>query len=192
MPIPARAAEVLQYWTDLGPEGWYAGGDALDADVRAKFLPDWELAARGGAMGWQSCPEGMLAYLILTDQMPRNMFRGEAKAFATDPRARAVATRAWQHRTDLRVAEPMRQFFYMPLMHSESSFDQDRCVCLMLARMPEAGKGSALHARAHREIIRKFRRFPFRNQALGRVSSPEEVTFLTEGGYGEIVRNLGG
>jgi len=189
--MPARAAAILKYWTDLGPEGWYAGGDALDADIRDQFLADWQIAAKGGYTAWQACAEGMLAYLILTDQMPRNIFRGDARSFATDARARAVATRAWQHAIDLKIAEPMRQFFYMPLMHSESSFDQDRCVCLMASRMPQGGANSVLHARAHREIIRRFRRFPYRNDALGRTSSAEEVTFMTAGGYAEILRALG-
>lgn len=192
MPLPARADAILHYWTELGPAGWYAGGAELDAEIRDRFLPDWELAAEGGAMSWLACPEGMLAYLLLTDQMPRNIFRGSAKAFATDAHARAVASRAWQHEIDLKIAEPLRQFFYLPLMHSESTFDQDRCVCLMVARMPKTGAGSVLHARAHREIIRQFRRFPFRNEALGRESSPEEVRFLAEGGYAQLVRSLGG
>jgi len=190
MPLPTKAAAILQYWTDLGPAGWYDQNDAVDAEIRDRFMDDW-IALRAGAYhNWQSCPQGVLAYLILADQFPRNMFRGDARSFATDGRAHAVATRAWQHRLDLKVEEPLRQFFYMPMMHSESSFDQDHCVCLMLSRLPQAGDGSALHARAHREIIRKFGRFPYRNDALGRTSTPAEIAFMTEGGYGEIVRAL--
>ncbi|MCB1405035.1 MAG: DUF924 domain-containing protein [Rhodobacteraceae bacterium] len=189
MPLPARADEILRYWTDLGPEGWYAGGEALDAEIRGRFLDTWTEAARGAHLGWQSCPEGMLAYLVLTDQFPRNMFRGEARAFATDARARAVASRAWQHKIDLEIDEPLRQFFYMPFMHAESLFDQDRCVCLMVARL-SGGPASALHARAHREIIRRFRRFPYRNAALGRETTPAEAEFLAAGGYADILRTL--
>lgn len=191
MPMPPRAAAILDYWTNLGPEGWYVGGAALDAEILKKFLGDWNVAANGGAQSWQSSAEGMLAYLILTDQMPRNMFRDTAQAFATDPKALAVASRAWRHGTDLKIAEPLRQFFYMPLMHSESVFDQQRCVSLIASRMSKTGAGSTLHARAHREIIRRFGRFPFRNAALGRDSTADEVAFLTQGGYGEIVRSLG-
>lgn len=192
MTMMPRADAILRYWTDLGPEGWYAGGEGLDAEIRARFEGDWTEAAAGQHHDWMYCPEGMLAYLILTDQMPRNMFRGTAQAFATDRQARQVAHYIWQNRADLEIAEPMRQFCYMPLMHSESPFDQDRCVALFAARMPETGAGNLLHARAHREVIRRFRRFPFRNEALGRASTPDERAFLSEGGYGAIVQALQG
>jgi Uncharacterized protein conserved in bacteria len=192
MSITSRAETVLRYWTDLGPEGWYAGGEALDSDIRQRFAGDWAEAAAGAYGDWMHCAEGMLAYLILTDQFPRNMFRGSAQAFATDPLARRVAHYAWQNQADLKIDEPVRQFFYLPLSHSESPFDQDRCVALTKARMPQTGEGTLLHARAHREVIRRYRRFPFRNEALGRVSTPEEQAFLASGGYGAIVRELGG
>ncbi|MCW1933311.1 DUF924 family protein [Pararhodobacter zhoushanensis] len=192
MTTSPRADAILQYWNDLGPEGWYAGGEALDAEIRDQFEGDWDKADAGALIEWMSCPEGILAYLLLTDQFPRNMFRGKAKAFATDKRARRVAHYAWQNKADLRIDEPVRQFFYLPLMHSESSFDQDRAVALMISRLPETGASNVLHACAHRDIIRKFRRFPFRNEALSRESSPDEIAFLENGGYGEIVRSLGG
>jgi len=190
--LPARAHAILDFWTEIGPPGWYAGGEALDTRIRDIFLADWHEAAAGGNRSWLSCAEGILAYLILTDQFPRNMFRGDARSFATDAKARTVAMRAWQHQLDLSVAEPMRQFFYLPLMHSETTFDQDRCVCLMASRMPESGATNLLHARVHREIIRRFGRFPYRNAALGRVTTPEEQTFIDEGGYGALVRAFGG
>ena len=190
MPLPEPAARVINFWVDLGPAGWYAGGADLDAQIRDMFLEDWKTAADGGHRDWLCGAQGTLAFLILTDQFPRNMFRGEAGAFSTDPLAKATATRAWQHGLDLKVEEPLRQFFYVPLMHSESVIDQDRCVCLMKARMPMGGPTGVLHARAHREIIRKFGRFPFRNEALGRQSTPQEAEFLANGGYGEIVRTL--
>ncbi|MCL4674931.1 MAG: DUF924 family protein [Pararhodobacter sp.] len=190
MQISAKADAILRYWTELGPESWYAGGEALDGDIRDRFLDTWTEAAGGAFQGWMVSAEGMLAYILLTDQFPRNMFRGQARAFSTDTRARSVASRAWQHKADLRIDEPLRQFFYLPFMHSESTFDQDRCVCLMVARMPQGGRNSILHARAHREIIRRYRRFPFRNTALGRDSSPSEAEFLASGGYAEIVRRL--
>ncbi|WP_127109753.1 DUF924 family protein [Pararhodobacter zhoushanensis] len=192
MTTSPRADAILHYWNDLGPEGWYAGGEALDAEIRDQFEGDWDKANAGALIEWMSCPEGILAYLLLTDQFPRNMFRGQAKAFATDKRARRVAHYAWQNKADLRIDEPVRQFFYLPLMHSESSFDQDRAVALMISRLPETGASNVVHACAHRDIIRKFRRFPFRNEALSRESSPDEIAFLENGGYGEIVRSLGG
>ena len=190
MTIHPRAQAILTYWHELGPEGWYAGGEALDAEIRTRFEDDWNEAAQGGLSTWMSCPQGILAYLLLTDQFPRNMFRGQGKAFDTDARARKAAHYAWQNQADLRIPEPVRQFFYLPLMHSESMFDQDRCVALMIARLPETGASNVLHACAHREIIRRFRRFPFRNTALGRVSTPAEEDFLNNGGYGAIVREL--
>lgn len=190
MSMPVQAAEILKYWTDIGPQGWYAGGEALDTEIRDRFLVPWTAASRGAYLGWQASAEGALAYIILTDQFPRNMFRGDARSFATDARARAVTSQVWQKKIDMRIEGPLRQFFYMPLMHSENSFDQDRTVCLMAARMPDRGAGNLLHARAHREIIRKYHRFPFRNEALGRVSTAEELTFMAKGGYAEFVREM--
>lgn len=188
MTLPPRAQAVLDTWTAIGPEGWYAGGEALDADIRAHFLPDWEGARRGACRDWAGSAQGCLAYLILTDQFPRNMFRGQAEAFATDALAREVAARAVQHGLDTQIEGDLRQFFYLPMMHSETLVDQHRCVALFAARMPG---DNLLHARAHREVIRRFARFPFRNAALGRVSTPAEEDFLAEGGYAAILRALG-
>lgn len=187
MTLPARADAVLRYWTDLGPAGWYAGGANLDADIRTRFAADWEAAREGGCHDWAASPRGCLALLILTDQFPRNIFRGQAEAFDTDPLAREVAARVVQHGYDLSIEGPLRQFLYLPMMHSENRVDQDRCVALFTARMPSE---NLLHARAHREIIRRFGRFPFRNAALGRASTPAEEDFLSKGGYGAIVRAL--
>ena len=90
----------------------------------------------------------------------------------------------------MRIDEPARQFFYLPLMHSENLCDQDRCVRLICERMPGEGGSNLLHARAHREVIRRFGRFPHRNAALGRASSASEAAFLKAGGYGGVVRDL--
>ncbi|MGC9368730.1 MAG: DUF924 family protein [Paracoccaceae bacterium] len=183
--------DVIAFWLDeVGPERWYASDEALDARIRERFGGLWEKARAGGLHDWLTSPRGMLAYLILTDQFPRNMFRGEARAFATDARARAEAKLAIDHGFDMRVPEPERQFFYLPLIHSECLTDQDRCVRLMLTRMPETGAANLLHAKAHREVIRRFGRFPFRNEALSRNSSAEERSFVAEGGYGRTVERL--
>ena len=187
MTLPNRAQAVLDYWNRIGPEGWYVGGETLDADIRDSFLADWEAARRGGCRDWASSARGCLALLILTDQFPRNMFRGQAEAFATDPLAREVAARVVQHGLDAQIEGPLRQFLYLPMMHSETLVDQDRCVALFAARMPG---DNLLHARAHREVIRRFSRFPFRNAALGRINTPDEEDFLAKGGYGAIVRAL--
>jgi uncharacterized protein (DUF924 family) len=181
---------VLGFWLDeLEPGQWYAVDAAVDAEIRRRFGAAWE-AARGGAFGpWMASPEGALALLILTDQFPRNMFRGEARAFATDRLALARAKQAIGLDHDHRIEPPARQFFYLPLMHSESLTDQDRCVRLMLLEMPPSAE-QLLHARAHREVIRRFGRFPYRNAALGRANTPEEAAYLADGAYGSTVKAL--
>ncbi|SMX42737.1 DUF924 family protein [Actibacterium lipolyticum] len=183
--------EVIRFWLkDVGPDGWYAGGEELDERVRQGFLDLWQLAHQGELQHWLTQPRTTLAYLIVTDQFPRNMFRGSAEAFATDKIARAAAKRAIANEFDMRIDEPERQFFYMPLMHSECLTDQDRCVRLMLTRMPETGADNLVHAKAHREVIRRFGRFPFRNDALSRCTRDDEQSFVDGGGYGQTVEAL--
>ncbi|MFN6951844.1 MAG: DUF924 family protein [Albidovulum sp.] len=182
---------ILSFWLhDIGEGGWYVADDAIDAEIRGRFLPAWEAAHRGDREFWLNGPRGALAYLVLTDQFPRNLFRGDAAAFATDARARAGARLALGQGWDLAVKEPERVFFYMPFEHSEDADDQDLAVQLIAERMPDRGASYHLHARAHAEIIRRFGRFPFRNAALGRTSTAEERAFLDSGGYGQIVRQL--
>ena len=182
--------EILSYWIDeIGPEGWYKEDAAVDATIRARFEAAWRIAAGGGLQDWLCSPRSSLAYLILTDQFPRNMFRGEAAAFSTDQISRRAALRAISQGWDLKIAPPERQFFYLPLMHSEVLPDQEQGVRLILMRMPE-GTPNLLHARAHRAVIRRFGRFPHRNAALGRRSSAAEDAFLEAGGYGAVVREL--
>ena len=182
--------EVLAFWLDeIGPQGWYVG-EKIDETVRRRFLDAWTHAAEGGYSLWLTYPGGTLAYIILTDQLSRNMHRGREQAFATDIAARAAAKMAVARGWDLRIDEPARQFFYMPLMHSECLADQDRCVRLMKTRMTGTGAENLLHARAHREIIRRFGRFPFRNEALGRGSTAPESAFMDKGGYMQILRGL--
>ena len=183
--------EVLAYWLDeIGPKGWYAGGDALDADIRTKFLTTWEAAADGSLGLWLTCPSETLAYIIVTDQMSRNIHRYGAQAFETDKIAMAAAKLAINNDWDMKIDEPARQFFYLPLMHSENRSDQERAVRLIHTRMPETGVNNIDHAKAHREIIRLFGRFPFRNAALGRVSTQAEQDFMSNGGYGAVLRKV--
>ncbi len=180
---------VLDFWLEeCGEDEWYAGGEAFDTRIRDRFEPAWQDAHDGALDHWRDGAESCLAFLILTDQFPRNMFRGTAQAFATDARA-VVATKAAIARDfDLAVAEPQRQFFYLPLEHSEDMADQDRAVALIEARF--SNPLTLLHARAHREVIARFGRFPYRNDALGRATTSEEAAFLAEGGYGAVVRVL--
>lgn len=183
--------DVLAFWLDeIGPEGWYRGDENLDQQVTDRFAASWDAARQGAFSLWLTYPAGTLAYIILMDQFPRNMFRGSAGAFDTDKAARAAAKSAIARGWDMRIDEPARQFFYLPLMHSENLCDQDRCVRLMLTRMPEAGASNLLHAKAHRELIRRFGRFPFRNDALSRATTQSEAEFMRGGGYGATVEAL--
>jgi len=187
----ASPSEILSFWLDeVGPGAWYSGGDALDAKIRSRFERSWHEMMDGAHSLWLTYPSGTLAYIILADQFSRNMFRGTSKSFAADRIALSAAKAAIAKGWDKRIDEPARQFFYMPLMHSESLCDQDRAVRLFLTRMPGDNGGHLLHARAHREIIRQFGRFPFRNAALGRADRPEEAAFLKDGGYGATVETL--
>ena len=183
--------DVLAFWLDeIGPKGWYKGGEALDAEIRERFLETWQAAKDGALSLWLTYPSGTLAYIILTDQFPRNMFRDTAQAFGTDRAALAAAKSAIAKGWDMRIDEPARVFFYMPLEHSECLVDQERAVRLVATRMTEDRDGWLLHARAHREVIRRFGRFPFRNAALARENHGEEADFLAAGGYGAAVREL--
>jgi len=189
----AEPDEILAFWLDeVGPKGWYGGGAELDAEIRERFLEDYERAVSGALSLWLTYATGTLAYIILTDQFPRNMFRGDARSFASDGIAKAAAKVAISRGWDMRIDEPARQFFYMPLMHAECQTDQDRAVRLIATRMPDHGDGNLPHAKAHREIIRRFGRFPYRNEALNRATKPAEADFMENGGYGAVLREIEG
>ena len=188
MSIPE---EILAFWLDeVGPSGWYKQDDALDADIRARFMPAWEDAMAGRFALWLTYPSGSLAYIILLDQFSRNMFRGEAKAFSADRVALAAAKQAVHRGWDMKIDPPARQFFYLPMMHSENLSDQEQCIRLMKDHMPDSAADNLLHARVHREVIRRFGRFPYRNAALSRHSTAAETQFVDEGGYGQILREF--
>ncbi len=179
-------SEILAFWRDLGPAGWYAVDAAVDKAIHDRFAQDWE-ATRTGANGdWWATSEGALAYLILTDQFPRNMFRGDRRSFATDGIALAAAGRAIDAGLDRQITDAARQFFYLPLMHSEILADQDRAVSLIADW--DGGAETLPHAEAHRDVIRQFGRFPYRNAALGRFTTPDEQAFLDDGGYAAAIR----
>jgi len=185
---PNRAGEVLTFWEEAGPEMWYKQDDSFDRTIRDRFGGLWDEASAGACDGWAMGPRGALALVILLDQFPRNMFRGSARSFASDAHALRVAHLALSHGWDLRLEGLLRQFYYMPFMHSERLTDQDRAVRLMKARMEETD--NLFHARAHREIIRRFGRFPYRNEALGRETTEAEQAFLDAGGYGAMTKEL--
>ncbi len=185
--------EVLAFWLDeLKPEQWYKQDDAMDAEIRARFQTTWQSAMEGRFSLWLTYPTGALAYILVTDQFSRNMFRDTPKAFASDRIALAAAKSAIDRGWDLKIDEPARQFFYLPMMHSENLSDQDRCIRLICERMPETGFRNLPHAKVHREIIRKYGRFPYRNETLSRRTTAAEAAFLHEGGYGATLRRLEG
>jgi uncharacterized protein (DUF924 family) len=186
----ADPVEVLDFWLgEVGPDGWYKGGADLDAQCRDRFAEVWQAAHDGGLEHWVDGTVGTLAYLIVTDQLSRNMHRDTPRAFACDARALAAAKLALEQGWDMNAPEPERQFFYMPFEHSEVPADQAMAVHLMETRMA-SDPDMALHARAHAEIIRRFSRFPTRNAALARTSTPEEQVYLDQGGYMAIVNAL--
>jgi uncharacterized protein (DUF924 family) len=182
--------KVLEFWLKAGPPKWYVADDAFDQEIRDQFGDLWEQGARGELEDWTSHPNKALALIIVLDQFSRNMFRQDGRAFSTDSKAKAAARYSIKQGWDMRIDEPQRQFFYLPLMHSEMLSDQDQCVRMFKERMPETGAPNLLHARAHREVIREFGRFPYRNAALGRETTPAEQTYLDNGAYGFTLRKL--
>ena len=176
--------QVLEFWlTDVGPENWYAADPEIDRKITDQFETAVRAARDGYLEHWILHPREALALLILLDQFPRNIWRGGPDAFKGDARAVALAKRAIHLGHDSKVPEPERQFFYLPLMHAESLMDQDRCVRLILTRMPQTGEQNLRHAVAHRDLIRRFGRFPFRNEALRRTPTADESDWMEAGGY---------
>ncbi len=183
--------KVLSFWLDeVGPQGWYKSDAALDAEIRETFKTVWDGIMAGRHSMWLTYPSGTLAFIIVCDQFSRNMFRGTEQAFASDRLALAAAKQAVDKGWDLKIDEPARQFFYLPMMHSENLCDQERCVRLMFERMPVHGAPNLLHAKAHREVIRQFGRFPYRNDAMQRTDTLAEKAYMSSGGYGETVRMM--
>jgi uncharacterized protein (DUF924 family) len=177
MPTPA---DILSFWRQAGPDRWYTRDDAFDAEVTRRFLGLWQEAAAGQLSSWEDSDDGALALIIVLDQFPRNMFRGEARAYASDALAREVAHRAIGRSADSRLAEDLREFLYLPFEHSEQLADQLRCVELF---RKAGGAENLRYAEDHAAIIARFGRFPHRNAILGRPMTAEEQAFLDEGGF---------
>ena len=178
MSLEAPTA-IVAFWREAGSDRWFKKDAAFDDEIKQRFLATHEAAAAGKLTAWEQSAEGALALLILLDQFPRNMFRGEARAFATDSLARAVTSRAILNGFDGAFPD-MRGFFYLPFEHSENLADQERGLALYKAVGDEDG---LKWAKTHADIIRRFGRFPHRNAVLGRVTTPEEQTFLDSGGF---------
>jgi len=175
----ALVASVVHFWTDAGPDQWFAQDSAFDALFRDRFLAlHMEVAARRHDR-WMATAEGGLALLVLADQFPRNAFRGTGHMYATDPLARHYARQALEAGHAERFAPGLRLFFFLPFAHSEDLADQDLSVALNAS----LGEPALSHAEGHRDIIRRFGRFPHRNPMLAREMTPQEDAFLRAGGF---------
>ncbi|UYN99268.1 MAG: DUF924 domain-containing protein [Devosia sp.] len=174
-----NAQDVIQFWfVDHGADDWFSGAAAFD-DKCHRFADLHAQVARGEAWTWRDSPEGRLAEIILLDQFSRQLHRNSPVAFAQDKMALALAQEAVAGGCDMAVAHDWAMFFYMPYMHAESLVIQDEGVRLFKAY----GDDNALEfMRKHRETVARFGRFPFRNKALGRTSTPEEVAYMQEQG----------
>lgn len=172
--------EILRFWREAGYDRWFGKDEAFDASCR-RFEAAHFAAARRALDDWLGTPESALALVLLLDQFPRNFWRGSAHAWATDPLARRLTDRAVSAGHDQAVPLELRLFFYLPFEHSEDMADQERSVALNRA----SGDAEALKwALVHHDIISRFGRFPHRNGALGRDTTPEEQAFLDAGGFG--------
>ncbi|WP_454720598.1 MULTISPECIES: DUF924 family protein [Cupriavidus] len=192
-PLPAEAQRVLDFW--FGAPGsaqwnttrkaWFAKSDAFDAAVRAAFLPLWEAMRAGAHEDWALTPAGACARIVVLDQMPRNMFRGDARSFATDAWALGAARQLVARGADLLLPTPHHRLFcYMPFEHAESPADQAEAVRLLTALREQSGGAvdSVAWALRHQAVIARFGRFPHRNAVLGREDTPQEAAFLREPG----------
>ena len=175
---------ILSFWLDeVGPDYWHTYDDSLDGLIEQKFCKTLEYILSGGHSLWLTYPSGTLAYIIVLDQFSRNIFRGKKRCFAADRVAIAASKQSIKYGFDLKINEPARQFFYMPLMHSENLYDQEKCIRQILEKLPSSGSNLLKHAQAHRELIRSFGRFPSRNSQLDRSNTLSEQEYIDKGGY---------
>ena len=191
--------QVLAFWFGpLDEQGraaaaqsarWWKKDPAFDAEVRATFGPQHEAIVRGDCEHWLTTARGRLAYIVVLDQLSRNIFRGTAQAFSSDALAQEVAAEGVGLGMDRALAFDERSFFYMPFMHSEAVARQNRAVELFTAWRDElTGEphdrvaGLLRYAEQHRDIIQRFGRFPHRNLVLNRTCTGEEIEFLKQPG----------
>ena len=173
---------VLDFWLgapDSRERGrprkaWFRKSDEFDREIRERFLALWEEASRGGLGNWDTTPLAALALVVVLDQFPRNMFRGDARAFSSDARALAAASAAVDRGFDRPLLPHERTFFYLPFEHAEDLAAQRRSLELFGAFDPD----NLEWARRHHAVVERFGRFPHRNAVLGRRSTPEEIEFL--------------
>lgn len=180
MSTDIAPSDVIAFWKEAGPSKWFAKDDAFDARFRRGFGDAHFAGARRQLDHWAETPEGSLALLILLDQFPRNVFRGTGHAFATDPLARHFAVMALDAGQDHAVENDLRRFFYLPLQHAEDMVLQDRQLALFQTMERPVDDRWAEH---HHKVVATFGRFPHRNQALGRETTPAEQAFLDADGF---------
>lgn len=170
------ADDVLRFWfVEHDKDDWFGGKADFDAELASQFSETHASVARGEAWAWRKTPAGMLAEIIVLDQFSRQLHRGLPEAFAQDKMALVLAQGAIAAGADQALDPVRRAFFYLPLMHSESLVIQDEGVRLYQA----LGDADQLEfMRKHRAVIEQFGRFPFRNKALGRESTPEEIAYM--------------
>lgn len=202
--MPARIEGILSFWFGLSRNDpglaeqmlprWFRSDPALDAEIRVQFRPVYDAAVAGELNSWEQTARGTLALILLLDQFPRNMFRGTPRAFAEDAAAQRLCLEGLEQGYDSQLSPVERGFFCMPLQHAEIAHLQDISVQQYERLLRESGpewkplvRGMLHYAHEHRDIIRRFGRFPHRNAILGRASTMEERDFLAEGGpdYGQ-------
>jgi uncharacterized protein (DUF924 family) len=180
--------EVLDFWFGReGEEGygkfreaWFNRDPEFDREIRDRFEPVYEEAAAGRLDHWKSEARSCLALIVVLDQFPRNMYRGDARMYAADEKAREAARHAVEHAYDRELSPYGRLFMYLPFEHSEELDDQRLSVELFRGLATEMGSEDLLgYAVRHLEIVERFGRFPHRNEILGRRTTPEEMKFLS-------------
>lgn len=189
-----RQNAILTFWfgdpcdpqSDYGQQrkAWFQKDLAFDAQIRQRFLTDYERAVVGECDRWANTPHGTLALILVFDQFPRNLFRSDPRSFATDPQALALARHAVDQGWDRALLPVERLFIYLPFEHSETLADQHQSVALfeeLVQTAPEL-ESTLDYAYRHREVIARFGRFPHRNDVLGRATTPAEAEFLTRPG----------
>ena len=175
-----KASEIIKFWQEAGPEKWFVSDPAFDTQIQALYAEAPEQALCGAYDKWLDEPEKSLALILILDQFPRNLYRKNAKAYLFDEAAKAKAGIAISKGCDQAFTLPLKRFFYLPYMHSENKEDQLYCIELCeKANDPDGVK----YGQIHLDVIEKFNRFPHRNEALGRQSTPEELVFLEQGGF---------
>ena len=181
----AEPGEVVSFWLGQSEKVWFTADPDFDEKVKRRFGEQVELAKSGAFDHWADSAEGALALVILLDQMTRNIYRDSPEMFAADGKALAVAKKAIERGFDRELSKDKRRWLYMPFMHSEDLADQERSIELFT--LAELSK-SVPFAVDHAEIIRRFGRFPHRNESLGRQTTPEEAAFLAGGGFAGVTK----